>query len=86
LSVYENLSKNSFFSASPVFDFSSRKPAALGIAQVDLALHSLARFLGESGCKGTHFSTTNQILWQLFFKNNESFPDYLQKQLPTPYI
>ena len=79
LSVYVILSKNSFsWCLTPGFDFSSRNPAALGIAQVNLALPSLARFLSESGCKGTTFQDSLQTFRQLFFGGGEYFRDYLQ--------
>ena len=87
LSVYVILSKNSFFwCLTPGFDFSSRNPAALGIAQVNLALPSLARFLSESGCKGTTFQDSLQTFRQLFFGGGEYFRDYLQNVALTIQI
>ena len=55
------------------------------ISQRTLSLGAHRRFLGESGCKGTTFPGTIQIFRQLFFKDDESFRDCLQKALPTPY-
>jgi hypothetical protein len=55
------------------------------IFQRTLSLSAQRPFLSESGCKGTAFSDTIQIFRQLFSKNDESFRDYLQKTLPTPY-
>ena len=56
-------------------DFSSRKPAVLGIAQVNLALLSLARFLSESGCKGTTFFRTAKLFPNFFALKRENFLD-----------
>ena len=78
-SVYVNLSKNSFFCASTqIIDTSCRKSAALGKPQIHLVLHSLARFLGESECKGTTIINTIQILKQKNSQKHESFRESLQ--------
>ncbi|MBR6828052.1 MAG: hypothetical protein IKM76_07860, partial [Prevotella sp.] len=55
------------------------------IFQRTLSSSAQRPFLSESGCKGTTISDNIQIFRQLFFKNDESFRDCLQKTLPTPY-
>ena len=73
-SVYVNLSKNSFFHApTQNFDSPSRKLTAIGKPQIHLVLHSLAKFLRESGCKGTKNINTNQTFKHKNSQKHESF-------------
>ena len=54
----------------------------LGIAQVNLALLSLARFLSESGCKGTTIFWTTKLFPNFFALKRENFLDSWQTSIP----
>ena len=67
------------------FDTSCRKSTALSKPQIHLVLHSLARFLGESECKGIKNTNTLQILKQKNSRKRESFRESLQIQVCLIY-
>ena len=74
---FSRCSRSSFF-ASTLFNTSCRKLVALGKPQIHLVLHSLAKFLGESECKGTTNINTNQIFKRKNSQKHESFRESLQ--------
>ena len=70
-----------FCASAQIIDFSSRKSAALDIAQVNLALCSFAGFLSESECKGTTNINTLQIFKRKNSRKPKDFRDCLQIRL-----
>ena len=76
----------SFCASTQIIDFSSRKSAALDIAQVNLALCSFAGFLSESECKGTTNINTLQIFKRKNSRKPKDFRDCLQLNLIPYYI